>query len=98
MKHKLKNGMEVEITKEDVVEINKLFKEEGFDEMKKYYEDLHKHAKHKLEEISEHIITDENDADTALEYVARNGTYKDFVQMLRYMRDYDLSYHILGSL
>ena len=47
--------------------------------------------------ISEHIITDEDSIDIAVEYVAKYGSYKDFVKMLRYSRDYDISYHILES-
>jgi adenylosuccinate lyase len=97
MKYKLKTGQEIELNQEDVKEINKLFNFEklDFEKMQEYYEQLHHHAKAKLEEISEHIIQDEDDIDIAAEYVAKNGTYKDFVKMLRYMRDYDIAYHIL---
>ena len=35
--------------------------------------------------------------DLAIEYVAKNGTYMDFVKMLRYARDYDIAYHVLES-
>jgi hypothetical protein len=75
-------------------------KEDGdfdFDGMDKYFKDLHQHAISKMEHISEHIITDEDSIDIAAEYVAKNGTYMDFVKFLRYARDYDISYHILNS-
>ena len=50
-----------------------------------------------MEHISEHIITDEDSIDIAAEYVAKNGTYKDFVKFLRYAMDHNLAYHLLES-
>lgn len=98
MKYKFKNGQEIEVTEEDLRELNKMFGSEvDFEEMKKYYEELHKHAVQKMEHISERIITDEDSIDMAAEYVMRNGTYHDFIQMLRYYMDWDISMHILES-
>ena len=99
MKYKLKNGMQVDLHDEDMKAISHMYKEEEFDisEMTKYFEDLHKHAVSKMEHISQHIITDEDSIDLATEYVAKHGTYMDFVKMLRYSRDYDISMHILES-
>lgn len=99
MKYKLKNGMQVDLHEEDMKAISAMYAEEVFDisEMTKYFEDLHKHAVSKMEHISQHIITDEDSLDLATEYVAKHGTYMDFVKMLRYSRDYDISMHILES-
>lgn len=58
---------------------------------------MHTKAIKEMEHISEHIITDEDSIDLAVEYVAKYGSYKDFVKMLRYVRDYDIAYHILQS-
>lgn len=105
MKFKFKNGMQVDLHEDDMKSIYKMYKDWSkeedieFDtsEMTKYFEDLHKHAVGKMEHISQHIITDEDSMDLAIEYVAKNGTYMDFVKMLRYARDYDISVHILES-
>lgn len=104
MKIKLKNGMEVDLHDEDMKSIYKMYKdwnkeseEFDFDEMTEYFKDLHKHAIHKMEMISGKVITDEDSLDIAMEYVAKNGTYHDFVKMLRYMADYNTAYHSLES-
>jgi hypothetical protein len=100
MKYKTKSGVEVDLTQEDAKEIAALYKISGpekFEDMKEYFVDLHKHAVQKMEHISDHIITDEDSIDIAMEYVAKNGTYNDFVKMLRYEMDYNLAYHTLES-
>lgn len=99
MKYKFKNGQELEVTEEDLRELNKMFGSEvDFEEMKEYYEDLHKHAISKLEHISQHLISDEESIDKSFLYVMRHGSYYDFIQMLRYYIDWDISHHILESL
>lgn len=97
MKYKLKSGQEIELHDEDVKAISML---SGgvFEKMHEYFHDMHKHAVGKLEHISDHIITDEESLDMAMEDVAKNGTYHDFVKMLRYSRDYDISKHVLESI
>lgn len=99
MKYRLKTGMEIELHEEDVKNIANMYAAENFDGvgMQKYFEDLHKHAVGKMEHISEHIITDEESIDIAMEYVMRHGTYMDFVKMLRYSLDANLAYHTLES-
>lgn len=101
MQFKTERGIELELSEND---IKKLMAMKGvsngdfdFENMEKYFKDLHKHAIDKMEHISEHIITDEDSIDLAVEYVAKYGSYKDFVKMLRYARDYDIAYHILES-
>lgn len=95
--------MEVDLHDEDIKTIMNTYKswqdEEEFDsdKMLKYFEDLHKHAVSKMEMISEHIITDEDSIDIAMEHVSKHGTYKDFVKMLRYEMDYNTAYHVLES-
>ena len=100
MKYKLKNGLEVDLHDEDIAAISKMHKEEDFDfsEMEEYFKELHKHAVHKMEMISGKVITDEDSLDIAMEYVAKYGTYHDFVKMLRYMADYNTAYHVLESI
>lgn len=98
MKYKTKAGMEIQLHDEDVKKISQMYEEEfDFEEMQNYFKDLHKHAISKMEHISEHIITDEDSIDIAAEYVAKNGTYKDFVKFLRYAMDHNLAYHLLES-
>lgn len=103
MKFKLKNGMEVDLHDEDIKTIMNTYKswqdEDEFDsdKMLKYFEDLHKHAMSKMETISEKVITDEDSIDIAAEYVAKHGTYKDFVKFLRYEMDANVAYHSLES-
>ena len=98
MKFKLKNGMEVDLHDEDIKTIGKMAEEEfDSEKMLKYFEDLHKHAISKMETISEKVITDEDSIDIAAEYVAKNGTYKDFVKFLRYEMDANVSMHSLES-
>jgi hypothetical protein len=96
MKFKLKNGMEVDLHEEDIMAISKM-KGGDFAEMTEYFEDLHKHAMSKMEMISECIITDEDSIDKAAEYVAKNGTYMDFVKFIRYEMDANVAYHTLQS-
>ena len=96
MKFKLKNGMEVDLHDEDIMAISKMHGG-SFEEMSEYFEDLHKHAINKMEMISECIITDEDSIDKAAEYVAKNGTYMDFVKFLRYEMDANVAYHTLQS-
>jgi hypothetical protein len=99
MKYKFKNGQEIEVTEEDLRELNKMFGlEVDFEDMKEYYEELHKHAVQKMEHISERIITDEDSIDLAAEYVMKHGTAMDFIKFMRFARDYDISYHILESI
>lgn len=103
MKFRLKNGTQIDLHDDDIKTIMNTYKDwkdaEQFDseQMLKYFEDLHKHAVGKMEHISQHIIKDEDSMDLAIEYVAKNGTYMDFVKMLRYARDYDIAYHVLES-
>jgi hypothetical protein len=100
MKYKTKGGVEVELTLEDAKEIAAMHNISGvekFEKMKEYFEDLHKHAVQKMEHISDHIITDEDSIDMAMAYVSKNGTYEDFVKMLRYEMDYNLAWHTLES-
>ena len=98
MKYKLKNGIEVDLHDEDIMAISKMHKEDfDFEDMEEYYEELHKHAISKMEHISECIITDEDSIDKAITHVMRYGNYSDFVQMLRYYMDWDISNHILTS-
>lgn len=98
MKYKTKAGVQVQLHEEDIKAINKMAEDEfDFEEMEDYFKDLHKHAISKMEHISEHIITDEDSIDIAAEYVAKNGTYKDFVKFLRYAMDHNLAYHLLES-
>lgn len=98
MKYKLKSGVEVDLHEDDIKAISEKFKEEfGFEDMAEYFADLHKHAVSKLEHISEMIITDEESIDKAFLYVMRNGSYYDFIQMLRYYMDWDISNHLLES-
>ena len=90
--------MEIQLHDEDVKKISQMYEEEfDFEEMQNYFKDLHKHAISKMEHISQHLISDEDSIDIAAEYVAKNGTYMDFVKFLRYARDYDISYHLLKS-
>ena len=86
MQFKTERGVEIELSEHD---INKLMamkgvSKNGFESMTEYFKDLHKHAIDKMEHISEHIITDEDSIDLAVEYVAKYGSYKDFVKFLRY--------------
>lgn len=98
MKYKLKNGMEVDLHDEDIMAISKMHGDDfGFEDMKEYFEELHKHAINKMEMISECIITDEDSIDKAAQYVAKNGTYMDFVKFLRYEMDANVAYHTLQS-
>lgn len=98
MKYKLKNGIEVDLHDDDIVAISKMHGDDfEFEDMKEYYEDLHKHATSKMEHISECIITDEESVDKAFEHVMHHGSYADFIQMLRYYMDWDISYHTLHS-
>lgn len=97
MKYKTKAGVEVELHEEDVKAISKMNKEFDFEKMEDYFKELHKHAMTKMQHISHHIVTDEDSIDKAAEYVAKFGTYEDFVKFLRYARDYDISYHLLNS-
>lgn len=97
MKYKLKNGLEVDLHDEDIQSISKLNKENSFSNMNDYFIKLHKHAIEKMEDISDHVIYDEDSIDIAGEFVAKHGTYKDFVKFLRYSRDYDIAHHILES-
>ena len=98
MKFKLKNGMEVDLHDEDIVAISKMHDNKfDFEEMKEYYEDLHKHAISKMEHVSQHLISDEESIDKSFLYVMRHGSYYDFIQMLRYYMDWDISYHTLQS-
>ena len=100
MQFKTERGIDVELSEHD---INKIMTMKGvskfdFEEMTEYFKDLHKHAIDKMQMISEHIITDEDSIDLAVEYVAKYGSYKDFVKFLRYQMDYNLAWHILESL
>lgn len=98
MKYKLKSGMEVDLHDEDIKAISKMHSEEfDFAEMDEYFKDLHKHAISKMEHISGKVITDEESIDMAMNHVMRFGTYHDFIKMLRYYFDWDLSYHLLES-
>lgn len=103
MKFKLKNGMEVDLHDEDIKTIMNTYKswqdEEEFDsdKMLKYFEDMKKKAISKMEHISQHLVSDEESIDKSLLYVMRNGSYYDFIQMLRYYMDWDISNHILAS-
>lgn len=99
MKYKLKNGTEVDLHEEDVKNIVLMNKDEEFnsDKMLTYFKDLHKHAISKMETISEKVITDEDSIDIAAEYVAKHGTYKDFVKFIRYEMDANVAYHSLES-
>lgn len=101
MQFKTERGIDVELSEHD---IKKLMAMKGvsngdfdFENMEKYFKDLHKHAIDKMEHISQHIITDEDSIDLAVEYVAKYGSYKDFVKFLRYEMDHNLAYHILES-
>lgn len=99
MKYKLKSGLEVDLHEEDMKAIAEMYEGKfDFEEMEEYFKDLHKHAISKMEHISNHVITDEDSIDIALAHVAKYGTYHDFVKMLRYARDYDISYHLLESI
>lgn len=99
MKYKLKSGIEVDLTEEDIKAIVKLHENEEFDidEMSEYFHNLHKHAISKMEMISEMIITDEDSIDVAAEHVMKYGTYMDFAKFMRYELDFNLAYHILES-
>lgn len=99
MLFKTERGIEVELSEHDIKKIvgTKCLTGQSFDDMTEYFKKLHAHAIKKMEDISEHIITDEDSIDLAVEYVAKYGSYKDFVKMLRYARDYDIAYHILES-
>jgi uncharacterized protein YbaP (TraB family) len=98
MKYKLKNGIEVDLHDEDIMAISKMHGDDfDFEDMKEYFEELHKHAISKLEHISEMIITDEDSIDMAAVNVMKNGTYMDFAKFMRYSRDYDISKHLLES-
>lgn len=97
MKYKTKAGVEVELHEEDVKAISKMNKEFDFEKMEDYFKELHKHAMTKMQHISQHIVTDEDSIDKAAEYVAKFGTYEDFVKFIRYARDYDIAYHLLES-
>ena len=96
MKYKLKNGTEVDLHDEDIIAISKM-KEDSFEDMKKYFEDLQKHAIAKMEMISDYIITDEESIDQAASYVAKYGSYTDFVKFVRYEIDYNVAFHTLES-
>lgn len=103
MKFKLKNGMEVDLHDEDIKTIMNTYKswqdEEEFDfeDMEEYFEEMKKKAISKMEHISQHLVSDEESIEKSLLYVMRNGSYYDFIQMLRYYMDWDISNHILAS-
>lgn len=101
MKYKTKAGVEVELHEQDMKAISKMYHEqEGefeFEEMEEYFKELHKHAMAKMEHISHHIVTDEDSIDKAAGYVAKFGTYEDFVKFLRYEMDANVAYHLLES-
>lgn len=99
MKYKLKSGLEVELHQEDIKNISEMYEDEfDFEKMDEYFKELHKHAISKMEYISNHVITDEDSIDIALAYVAKHGTYHDFVKMLRYEMDANVAYHLLESI
>ena len=98
MKYKLKSGMEVELHEDDIKAIAEMHDESfDFEEMEDYFKSLHMHSVSKMEHISGKVITDEESIDMALHHVMRYGTYHDFIKMLRYYMDWDLSYHLLES-
>lgn len=97
MKYKTKAGVEVELHEEDVKAISKMNKEFDFEKMEDYFKELHKHAMTKMQHISQHIVTDEDSIDKAAEYVAKFGTYEDFVKFIRYEMDANTAYHLLES-
>lgn len=103
MRHKLKSGVEIELTDADIREIVNMYgpkpgKESfNFSKMNEYFEEMKTHAIQKMEHISDHVIGDEEGIDIAAEFVAKNGTYHDFIKFLRYEMDYNLAYHILES-
>lgn len=102
MRYKTEHGIELDLTERDIRDITAMSKKNGvknnvFDDMEEYFKHLHKKSVEHMEKISEHVITDEDSIDIAVEYVAKNGTYNDFIKMLRYEMDYNLAYHILES-
>lgn len=101
MKIKLKNGAEVQLHEQDMEKIYHMWKEHvaefDFDDMEKYFKQIHKHAMQKLEMISQTVITDENSIDFAMEKVLKYGTSEDIAKFLRYSSDANLAYHLLES-
>lgn len=96
--------MEIELNELDIRDIvnlygHKFVKESQIDfaEMNEYFEKMKVHAIQKMEHISDHVINDEEGIDIAAEFVAKNGTYHDFIKFLRYEMDHNLAYHILES-
>lgn len=98
MRYKTERGVDVELTDLDIININRMHTgKKNFAQMEEYFRNMWKHAIEKMEHISEHIITDEDSIDIALEFVSKNGTYKDFAKFIRYVMDYNLAYHLLES-
>lgn len=101
MKIKLKNGTEVQLHDEDMEKIYKMWKEHvaefDFDDMEKYFKQIHKHAMQKLEMISEMVLTDENSIDFAMQKVLKHGSSEDIAKFLRYSFDANVAYHLLES-
>ena len=99
MLFKTERGIEIELSDHDVKKIigTKNLSGTNFDKMQEYFKKMHAKAIKEMEHISEHIITDEDSIDLAVEYVAKYGSYKDFVKFLRYQMDHNLAYHILES-
>ena len=98
---KLKNGAEVQLHDEDMEKIYKLWKEQidefDFDDMEKYFHEIHKHAMQKMQMISDMVLTDENSIDMAMEKVLKYGNTKDIAKFLRYAFDANVAYHLLES-
>lgn len=98
MKYKTKAGVQVQLHEEDIKAINKMAEDEfDFEDMEEYFEEMKKKAISKMEHVSQHLISDEESIDKSFLYVMRHGSYYDFIQMLRYYMDWDISNHILTS-
>lgn len=101
MKFKLKNGSQIQLHDEDMEKIYQMWKQHddefNFDDMEKYFHDIHKHAMQKMQMISDTVLTDENSIDMAMEKVLKYGNAKDIAKFMRYAFDANVAYHLLES-
>lgn len=95
MKHKLKSGLEIELTEHDIKEIVKIYQDEDDDHSwEKYHQFLkkyHERARVNLEIVADEDITDEKDIKQNLECLLKCGSYHEVAEFLYELSEFQSS-------
>lgn len=99
MKHKLKSGIEVELSVDDLKDIHYMYEKEyeEHEEVEEYYHKMKEKAHTNLQIISGDNFEDEDSAKEVLACMLRCGTYEEVGEFLFEMMEYVTARQICNS-